>query len=284
MIIAALRDLFPRADVVGAEVKWVLSDEAMSWSPSVVHTLESLGILRKWPPLDSISCDECDEPHTETVLYSDQQPPRPFIPCASNGRIFIEPARLLRWSFSAGAIASWIADIMRTGAMPVEIIESRCWSLGVSTLPSVRGPVFLLPGSAWPDARKVFAEKLPRTPRLVVLTLSPAAQPEWNSRSQWICVSQLISENAAGRVEVDASLVNRREPVSSMGWAGERVGRRRLEEDPIAREIYERGERIRADNPGISREQTAARLSVPFSTYKRYVRRFGTQPDSPRGS
>lgn len=51
-------------------------------------------------------------------------------------------------------------------------------------------------------------------------------------------------------------------------------GRRRLEHDTAARELYEKGEKLRLQHPGITRGQIAARLTLSPSTYKRYVSRF----------
>ena len=49
-----------------------------------------------------------------------------------------------------------------------------------------------------------------------------------------------------------------------------RLGRPRLEDDPIARDLYERGEAIRRDHPGLTLDIVASRLGVASATYRRY--------------
>ena len=49
-----------------------------------------------------------------------------------------------------------------------------------------------------------------------------------------------------------------------------RLGRPRIESDPVARHLYEQGEELRRRYPGMTVEQVAGRLGLAPSTYKRY--------------
>jgi hypothetical protein len=53
-----------------------------------------------------------------------------------------------------------------------------------------------------------------------------------------------------------------------------RPGRKRIEDDPVARQLYNEGEELRRKHPGITRAQIASRLNMAESTYRRYVSRF----------
>ena len=204
-LIGVIADLFSWVDVVGDESKWVLADDVDLWAPGTVEALQAAGVLRRGSALTRVSCDECVEPHEEVVLFSSHRPQRPFIPCPSNGRVFLEPGGLLRWSVSARATAACLASALGTGVTPAEIISARCWSLGNCHLPGFKGPAFLLRGAFWPDARDTFAGRLPLTPRPLLFTLSPAVQPEWSSPGCWLCASHVIREGTEGQLEFDLS-------------------------------------------------------------------------------
>ena len=76
----------------------------------------------------------------------------------------------------------------------------------------------------------------------------------------------LLVAYIAGRSDPEYSL----EPAGGTGAPVVRLGRPRLETDPIARDIYARGEELRRRYPGMTVGQVAGRLGVASSTYKRY--------------
>ena len=53
-----------------------------------------------------------------------------------------------------------------------------------------------------------------------------------------------------------------------------RTGRPRTEDDPEARRLYDEGQRLKLEHPGITNKQIAARLGLAESTYRKYRARF----------
>jgi hypothetical protein len=86
--------------------------------------------------------------------------------------------------------------------------------------------------------------------------------------------------DVTGGLEFDLSYLDLRQALNPRESIRRSPGRRRLEDDLGARELFERGERLRVEHPGITRPQVASRLNLPLSTYKRYVKTFGPKPQA----
>lgn len=99
------------------------------------------------------------------------------------------------------------------------------------------------------------------------------ARLEWLFLADWLRV-EAATDNASRWLPVRFGETPRAEVKQPR-----QGGRPKVENDPAARQLYDDGERIRKDHPGITRAQVAARLTLSRSTYKRYVRTF-----KPRGA
>ncbi len=186
-LIDIVNDLLRRADLAGDAPRVVLANEASLWPAGAVDSLEEAGFLLRSSALDRVSCEECDEPHSERVLFleSGGLPPRPFIPCPNNGRVFLEPSSLWQWRVDPGTIAKKLGVALQTEATPAEVIRGRSWSLGLASPPTGPRPAYLLRGACWPDAISVFDRNLPREPTAVLFVLSQES-PSWSPPGNWL--------------------------------------------------------------------------------------------------
>jgi hypothetical protein len=187
-----------------------------------------------------------------------------------NGRIFIDSSDLEQYQVSLSRLAAALATKFDMGRSPKELVNGRHWALG-----SIHGPRFwdihLLRGVNWIDGEATFAH-LSKGATNLLLTLSERV-PGWIERSQCLPIASLLVAQA-GSICVELPPLSAELRTENKHQRG---GRPRLIDEPGARGLYEQGEALRRKHPEMTRAQIAANLTLPISTYKRYVRTFRPQ-------
>ena len=183
--INVISDLLRRADLPGDGSVWIGASETAAWPRGTLGVRERAGLVSPAATLSALSCEECDEPHAEHVLFQESAsgPGRPFIPCPANGRVFLEPEALRRWRFDCHTVAKRLAAALETGRTPREVVAGRCWSLGPS---KDARPSFLIRGARWPNARAAFEGRLAGGSNAMLYLLASDGPPPWHASGDWI--------------------------------------------------------------------------------------------------
>lgn len=207
-LIDIVSDLLRRADLPGDDSGWVQASEIAAWPQGTIEVLEASGLVLPAPILDSVSCEDCDEPHAERVLLleSATAPGRPFIPCPAHGRVFLDRERLRQWRCEPRSVAQKLAQRLETGTTPRELVAGRCWSLGLAQLPSGTRPSFLIRSASWPDAPELLARKLPTGSNTILFLLASEGPPRWRVSGSWIPLVDILRVGN-GQLRFDFSAV-----------------------------------------------------------------------------
>jgi hypothetical protein len=153
-----------------------LADEVATWAPGVLEKLLSAKLLRPAANAGSVVCDACAGDHVEEVGFVEAPPGtglRGYIWCPESGRVLVPLDRLRCWEVDVGGVAELTAIALEAVGGVEQVVASRVWQLGRTTLAGRPYEVFLCRGSAWADGKEAvgWAARL-RTPgRYVVLTL-----------------------------------------------------------------------------------------------------------------
>ena len=270
---------FPEADVLRA-------DETDQWEAGAVEELEQLGLLRPLTPATAVFCDACMDGHVVEIEFA--APDRAYIRCEEHGLMPLDLQRARLWQVSLAGFAVCLA---KSPLSPREILPQRLYQIwfgdGASAVPT-----FLARGLRWADGEFIAREARSIAGSDAMTILVPTVGPDTLVIDCWIRPIQGSLAFLDGSLALDlpavtpptpglaAGVRSERKPrTSSDKSSGRRPGRRRLEDDAAARTLFENGERLRIDHPGMTREQVASRLNLPPSTYRRYVSRFQPRPE-----
>jgi hypothetical protein len=150
------------------------ADEVALWPLAALDWLSSRGLLRAVANASAIACDACGTDHVEEVIVQKSPPGsgvRAYIPCPDAGRVPVPLDRLRRWGIDFPQVAKVAASALAAGGGIEELVPSRLWLLGKTTLAGRRHEVFLARGLPWQDGAEVVgnAARLLASPRPVLL-------------------------------------------------------------------------------------------------------------------
>jgi len=161
---------------VDVELPVFAGDEAAAWPPGMLATLRKLDLICGGKTASYITCDACTEGHVEKVMripYPDGRI-RFFIACPEHGRVEVEPERLRQWAVRFDPICRFLADQLGIQAGPEEIVPSRIWKIGRTSLAGRSRVVWMGRGLSSPEA-ETLSGVLPKgaTPVLFLLGRPP---------------------------------------------------------------------------------------------------------------
>lgn len=271
-LLRRLDDEHDGASLFGAD--WV-----GDWPPGLLDELLARGLIQPAEPARFVRCPGCHDDHVEQVEYvSYPDEVRAFVHCPELGRALVMPETLLRWRVDGAGLARVIRESLGLSGHLAERSQGRVWHLGYGQFGEAAPTVFLVRGLGWVDAAAVPAESGLR----IVLTAGDVPSIAFPDGMVVVGLPDLASWSG-GTLSVDRAALDARvrshAPIAApTPSARNRGGRRRLEDDPVPRQLYEDGEQLRREFPTITRPQIAGRLGISESTYKRYVRRFRPAP------
>lgn len=144
------------------EIPVFVDGEIVTWTGGSFEILAAIGVLREWTTATHAACTACGGEHVEEVIllrYPDGTV-RFFIDCPDHGRIEIEKGRLLQWTISFDPIIESLRKGLCASGDVIEVVPSRLWSIGRSTLAGRSRVVWAGRGMSWPDAMSL-AGKVP---------------------------------------------------------------------------------------------------------------------------
>jgi hypothetical protein len=173
-----LRSLFARADVLDPSYS---ADEVATWAPEVFEQFTSAGLLKAGVNATSVVCDACAGDHVEEVVCVESPPGsgfRAYIWCPLEGRVAVPLERLRRWQVNFRALAQLCASALATSGEVEDIVPSRVWLLGKTSLARLPYEIFFCRGLSWSDGAEVVgrAARLLASPRPVILV--PGGLPD----------------------------------------------------------------------------------------------------------
>jgi hypothetical protein len=174
-----LRYVWERADASDAVFSF---DDVVRWPPGTAERLQDWGLLRRAAIATAVVCDACGGGHVESVILLDSPPGsgrRAYIPCPEAGRVSVPLDRLKRWEVDFSALARATASALDMAGAMDEVVPSRVWVLGKTTLAGLPREVFLARGLAWRDAATVIsrAHRLTGSPCPLVLVAGSIPEP-----------------------------------------------------------------------------------------------------------
>jgi hypothetical protein len=189
------------------------ADELARWPDGLVDRLVERRILREANTATVVVCDACAGDHVEEVFWVESplgSVPRAYHSCPEAGRVPVPAERLRRWAIDFNGLATCTAAALSTAGEVAEVVPSRAWLLGKTTLSGSPRELFLLRGLSWPDGQRILdqARRLGTAVQPVGLLLGeappglvwPADQPPLLS------LSAVLSWDEAGIVADRAAL------------------------------------------------------------------------------
>jgi hypothetical protein len=205
-----LRHIWERADAPDAVYSF---DELVRWSPAAAEQLQTWGLLRRAANATAVVCDACGGGHVETVILLESPPgtgPRAYIVCPEAGRVFVPLDRLKRWEVNFGALAELTASALATAGAVEEVVPSRVWLLGKTTLLGRPREFFLARGLTWRDGPTVVsrAQRLQASPCPVVLVAGSIPKPEvWTCDPPPVVALAAVLATQGERIVADRALL-----------------------------------------------------------------------------
>jgi hypothetical protein len=121
----------------------------------------------------SVVCDACAGDHVEEVVYVESPPGtelRAFIRCPAEGRVAVPLERLRCWQVNFWCVAQLCASALATCGEVEEVVPSRVWLLGKTSLGRLPYEIFFCRGLSWSDGSEVVgrAARLRASPQPVI--------------------------------------------------------------------------------------------------------------------
>lgn len=253
-------------------------DWVEDWPLGLLEEFLAGGLIQPAEPARFVRCPDCQDDHVEEVEYVPfADSVRAYVRCPELGRAPVVLETLLRWCVDGNGLASAIRDSLRLDGHLTERVQGRVWQLGSGQLGEAGATVFFVRGLGWADGAAVTAGRGLRT----ILTPGDAPSRMFPDDVVVAGLSDLASWTdgtlAVNRGELEARVrhaggsPHQADTPAAVRKTG---GRRRIEDDPVAQQLYEEGERLHRKYPKLTRPQIAGRLGISESTYKRYVSRF----------
>jgi hypothetical protein len=278
----ALASALERLELSTVGADYIGFAEVRDWGSTAFNTLLRVGVLVEAPPARSAVCSACYDGHFQEVVTVDEL--GGYINCPEHGSVPIPSERLEQWRFQLEGLAPPIRKALRISTTPRCLVDGRLLHLGTAALEGTRVQVFLARGVHWRDGQHL----------LDAIGASSGSQHGLVALPS-VCPSSALAFTSVplmGNLVLDKGRMIFKPPAGLLAPASDtllkstikhsRQGRRRLEDDDAARSLFEEGESLRVKHPGITRAQVASHLSLPLSTYKRYVQRFLPKPGNQR--
>lgn len=144
---------------------------------SALQQLMSVGLIVPGPPASLVVCGACFEDHSAEVLYREQGSESvPFMNCPLNGLVRLTEAELRTGQLAPVSLARLLQSQLSTAGLCRERYPGRAWDLGRAQIGKQYINFWLLRGTTWPDADRVFGS-LDFRENAVLLTTAEHHQP-----------------------------------------------------------------------------------------------------------
>lgn len=133
--------------------------EVASWPEGHEEMLTASGVLRRDDNATTVVCDACHGGHIEEVVFIESPPGsaiRAYVFCPEAGRVGIPLDMLKQWVVDFDGLARAAASGLELAGQVEEIVRTRLWLLGTTTIAGRSREVFLARGITWTDAPVVF--------------------------------------------------------------------------------------------------------------------------------
>lgn len=181
-------------------------DDACRLGNGKLEALQSAGLVRRIENAQEVTCNACEDGHSEEVILLAVPEPRAYISCPENGRIRVPFDRLLRWDIDFQRLAESCSAAISLAGQIDEVVPSRIWALGTASIGGRSREFFLARGLTWTDAAAIIgsAARLNASSNAVVL-VAGAVPPDavWHGQKPRVLPLSALACIENGKLSID---------------------------------------------------------------------------------